>query len=98
MPGNDSPTETRRSPRPMTRLVAFLSLIPTFSLLAASVGKADDPTGGASLLYTASDLPGLADGVTIPQAGVYTIKVWSSSLPNWSYRSGELQGQAITLA
>ncbi|WP_435010993.1 alpha/beta hydrolase family protein [Tundrisphaera lichenicola] len=78
----------------MLRPLSFFGLLP-IALLAPLVAAADDPP--ASLIFTASDLPGLSKGFRVPQAGEYTIKVWSVGQPDWSSRKNELEGLAITL-
>ena len=71
----------------MSRMLA-LPLV----LLAGLATGADDPSGPASLVFTASDLPGLADGFTVPRTGEYTVKVWRTP---WSM-GVESEGNVIS--
>jgi hypothetical protein len=81
-------------PRPFASfLVALLACVP-----GLGSARADDPPAPASLVFVASDLPDLARGFSVPREGQYTIKVWATGLPNWSFRpGGPVEGQAITL-
>lgn len=74
-------------PRPM--VLAF-----TFYLGLASTGLAVDDPAPASLLFTADDLPGLAQGFALPRAGEYTVKTWGDPAMGWTLKA---DGSAITL-
>ena len=45
-------------------------------------------------LYTASDFPRLAEGVALPRAGSYTLKVWAPASQVWSLAA---EGSTLTL-
>ena len=51
-------------------------------LAMTSVG-ADDPPKAASLVFTASELPGLAKGFAAPRSGEYTVKAWTDGRHSW---------------
>ncbi len=67
----------------------------TFGLLVvflnATVRAQDQPV---ARLFTASEFPRLAQGVSLPRAGVYTLKVWSPARQQWSLAS---EGATATL-
>jgi len=53
----------------------------TLAVLATGADEAPRP---ASLVFVASDLPGLAGGFRVPRSGEYTVKVWRAALSDWS--------------
>ncbi|MDR3636950.1 MAG: acetylxylan esterase [Isosphaeraceae bacterium] len=66
----------------------------TLGLLATLVpppARADDPV---TRLYTASELPRLAQGVALPREGSYTLKVWAPERQRWSLA---VEGATVTL-
>ncbi len=80
----------------MPRPLALASLTCVLGLIGSGPVSADEPP--ASLLFTASDLRDLTRGFTVPVEGNYTIKVWGSRVPDWSFQSGgEIEGPAIKL-
>jgi dienelactone hydrolase len=76
------------------RTLPTLRALATALVLSAPALAADDPP--ATRLFTASDLPGLAEqGVKLPRSGEYTLKVWGSDRQEWSLAS---DGQVLTLS
>lgn len=70
------------------------------SIFAALVGLAVQATSGlaeTSRIFTASDLPRLRRGITLPESGDYTLKVWSSATSSWTAVEGDGPDQ-ITLS
>jgi hypothetical protein len=61
--------------------------------LATRPATADGPPK-ASFTFTASDIPGLLEGVLVEKAGDYTLKVWSPTNQTWTLRS---EGTTLTL-
>ncbi len=66
----------------------------TLMLAPGTMARAEDPSGPASLLFEASDLPGLARGFAVPRDGEYTVKVWGGNTWRWALAA---EGPAITL-
>ncbi len=62
-------------------------------VLGLAPARADDASA-PSLLFTASDLPRLASGVTVPQAAEYHVRVWAPEAQTWSL---DADGQTVTL-
>ncbi len=67
---------------------AFLAIISLHSIAAG----ADSPP--STLVFTASEVPGLASGVPLPSDGKYTIFAWTPSAQAWSVK---LDGSQIKL-
>ncbi len=83
---------------PSPTVLAFLLFCGLGLLNVGSLRAADDPPASASLVFLSSDLPDLAKGFEVPAEGVYTIKVWATGTPDWSFSVGnELENQTITL-
>jgi len=78
-----------------SRTVLALLLFCGLGLLGPGSLRADDPPAPTSLLFLSSDLPDLSKGFTVPRSGGYTLKVWASALPDWSF---SVESQTITLA
>lgn len=68
-----------------------LALLCLATIVAPVLG--DEPA--ATRLVTASDVPGLAEGLVLPRAGEYTVKVWAPAVSGWSLAA---EGVAITLS
>ena len=68
---------------------------PTLALLLVvpALAPAADPP--VTRLYTASDLPRLAEGVRLPRGGGYAVRVWSGPETTWSL---ETDGQTLAPA
>jgi hypothetical protein len=72
----------------MSRSIILLGLflIPGPGLLGlGTLRAADDPPKATSLLFLSSDLTDMAGQFQVPRDGTYTVKVWTTSLPDQSF-------------
>src|SRR5688572_16299569 len=78
--------------------IRWLRPFTLFSLLAvvpASIARSEAAPPSASRLFTASDFPRLARGITLPRDGQYTLRAWSTAKQTWTLTADD---QTITLA
>ncbi len=78
-------------PSALLRPIAALGLL----IALAPSARADEPQPAASRLFTASDIPHLAEGTHVPLDGRYTLKVWAPARQSWSLKA---DGQTLTLS
>ncbi len=76
----------------MPRFAASCFAIVALGLGPVALAGADDAP--PPLVFTASDLLDLADGLPVPEAGDYAIKVWAGGRVDWTLK---VEGNRLTL-